>query len=179
MEALGLLESFPGVNRAIHRDVNVVTEFDDLLQGGEDLLYPPEKRYAADNMWTRAPADELIPGMRNIASTLPEAPSHMMWMLWGPIQNLPDMAFSQQDDLYIALYAVWDNEADDERHQKWVTDHMRGLESHSSGIQLADENLGRRQFRFMAGPSVARLEALRTRYDPSGLFHSYMGGAAC
>ena len=175
LEALAALETFPGIGRAIRRDVNVLTEFDDLLQGGEDLLYPPGKLYAADNMWTAAPADDLIPGMRRIASTLPAAPSHMMWMLWGPVEDLPDMAFSQQDDLYVALYAVWEKSSEDERHQSWVTEHMRSLEPLASGIQLADENLGRRPFRFMAEANLARLEALRSRHDPDGLFHSYMG----
>ena len=99
-------------SKAIKRDVNIVAEFDDLLQGGEELLYPRERRYAVDNMWTRPPP-ELIPQMRGIADTLLPAPSHMMWMLWGPTQSLPDMAFSMQDDLYIALYAVGDDQAED------------------------------------------------------------------
>ena len=156
------------------RDVNVVTELDDLLQGGEDLLYPHGRRWAVDNMWTGAPADKLIPAMRDIATTLPPPPSHMMWMLWGPPQSLPDMAFSMQDDLYIALYAVADDASDDATHQAWVTQHMRNLEPLASGIQLADENLGARPFRFMAEDNFKRLQAIRARYDPGELFHSYM-----
>src|SRR5262245_17077715 len=97
MAALALLETCPVVGKAIKHEVNIVTEFDDLLQGGEELLYPRERRYASDNMWTSAPSHALLPGMRKIASTLPRAPSHMMWMLWGPPQPLPDMAFSMQD----------------------------------------------------------------------------------
>jgi FAD/FMN-containing dehydrogenase len=148
---------------------------DDLLQGAEDLLYPRERRWAVDNMWTSAPADDLLPGMRKIAATLPRAPSNMMWMLWGPPQPLPDMAFSKQDDLYIALYAIWQDRAEDAAHQAWVTDHMRSLERFSSGIQLADENLGARPFRFLDDANFARLQELRAEHDPNGLFHSYMG----
>lgn len=175
IEALATLETCPVVGKAVKRDVNVITDFDELMQGGEDLLYPRGYRYAADNMWTNAPADDLLPGMRKIAATLPRAPSHMMWMLWGPPQPLPDMAFSMQDNLYVALYSVWQNEAEDAAHQAWVTDHMRSLEPFASGIQLADENLGARPFRFCAEPNFRRLEALRSKYDPHGLFHSYMG----
>jgi FAD/FMN-containing dehydrogenase len=175
IEALAKLEMCPVVGKAIKREVNVVTEFDELLQGGEELLYPRGYRYAVDNMWTNATANDLIPGMRKIAATLPRAPSHMMWMLWGPPQALPDMAFSMQDNLYVALYSIWQNEAEDAAHQAWVTDHMRGLEPFSSGIQLADENLGARPFRFCADPNLRRLQALRSKYDPDGMFHSYMG----
>jgi hypothetical protein len=172
--ALADLETCPAVSKALVRDVNVVTEFDELIAKGEEFLYPPGRRYAADNMWTSASAEQLLPGMRKIAATLPAPPSHMMWMLWGPPQKLPDMAFSLQDDLYIALYSVWDNEADDGLHQAWVTEHMRSMEPLASGIQLADENLATRPFRFLASANFNRLQSLRSKYDPTGLFHSYM-----
>ena len=174
IEALAILEQCPVRKRAVAADVNAATEFDDLLQGGEDLLYPPGARYAADNMWTHAPAEALLPGMRDIAKTLPAAPSHMMWMLWGPTEKRPDMAFSMEDDLYIALYSVWRDAAEDAKHQAWVTDHMKRLEPFASGIQLADENFGARPFKFIADANLKRLETLRAKYDPGGLFHSYM-----
>jgi FAD/FMN-containing dehydrogenase len=175
LAALEKLETCPVLHKAVKREVNIDTELDELLQGGEELLYPRERRYASDNMWTNASADDLLPGMRKIATTLPRAPSHMMWMLWGPTHPLPDMAFSLQDDLYVALYSIWEDEAEDAAHQAWVTDHMRNLEPFASGIQLADENLGARPFRFLADANFKRLQALRTKHDPTGMFHSYMG----
>jgi len=178
VEALSILETCPVLSKAVHREINIVTELDELLRGSEDLLYPVGARYAADNMWTHASADQLLPGMRRIAATLPDAPSHMMWMLWGPVEDRADMAFSMEDDLYIALYSVWQDEREDARHQAWVTDHMRELEPLASGIQLADENLAARPFRFIADDKRKRLEALRLKYDPDSLFHSYMGTPA-
>lgn len=174
LAALAMLETCPVMQKALFREVNIVTELDDLLQGAEDLLYPHERRWAVDNMWTSAPVDDLLPGMRHIAATLPRAPSHMMWMLWGPPQPLPDMAFSMEDELFISLYAIWQDVSEDAVHQGWVTDHMRTLERFASGIQLADENLAARPFRFMGDSNFARLQALRTKYDPHNLFHSFM-----
>jgi FAD/FMN-containing dehydrogenase len=52
---------------------------------------------------------------------------------------------------------------------------MRALQAHSVGIQLADENLGRRPMPFMAPDNLARLDALRARFDPEGRFNPYMG----
>lgn len=178
IEALSILETCPVLAKAVHREINIETELNELLQGGEDLLYPVGARYAADNMWTHASAEQLLPGMRGIAATLPRAPSHMMWMLWGPTEDRPDMAFSMEDDLYIALYSVWRDEREDTRHQAWVTDHMKKLEPLATGIQLADENLASRSFRFIAGDKLKRLETLRLKYDPDSLFHSYMGTPA-
>jgi hypothetical protein len=172
--ALALLETCPMLGKAVMRETNVVTELDGLLQGGEDLLYPQGAHYAADNMWTSAPADALLPGMRKIAETLPPAPSHMMWMLWGPTQPRPEMAFSMESDLYIALYGISPDAAGTAASQAWVTDRMRELEPLADGIQLADENLAARPFRFMDEGRLARVEALRAEYDRGGLFHSYM-----
>ena len=175
VEALKALETCPVVKKALIRDVNVVTEYDDLLAGGEEMLYPRQRRYAADNMWTNATGKELLPGMRRIASTLPNAPSHMMWMLWGPNEKRPDMAFSLEADLYIALYSIWENPVEDDKHQAWVTERMKELEPFSAGIQVADENLAARPARFLADANHRRLETLRAKYDPNGAFYSHMG----
>ena len=45
----------------------------------------------------------------------------------------------------------------------------------SLGVQLADENLGRRPARFTKDTNLARLDQLRSTFDPQGLFNSYMG----
>jgi hypothetical protein len=177
IEAQKPLDTCPVVGKALIRDVNVVTEFDELLAKGEEVLYPRGRRYAADNMWTNASAEELLPGMRRIAATLPAAPSHMMWMLWGPPERRPDMAFSLESDLYIALYSVWENAAEDAEHQAWVTDRMTELEPFSDGIQAADENLAARPFRYLAESNHRQLEALRAKHDPRGVFHTHMGPA--
>ena len=174
-EAASVLDTSPVADRAVTRESNVPTEIDELLAGSAEMLYPVGPRYASDNMWTNASAEDLMPGMRRIAEGLPAAPSHMMWMLWGPNPERPDMAFSCEADLYIALYSVWDDPAEDRRHEAWVAENMRALEPLSAGIQLADENLGERPFRFMSEENLGRLQRLRTDWDPEGVFHSYMG----
>jgi FAD/FMN-containing dehydrogenase len=173
--ALALLETCPVLGKAVMREVNIVTELDGLLQGAEDLLYPQGAHYAADNMWTNASVDALLPGMHKIAETLPPAPSHMMWMLWGPTQPRPPMSFSMESDLYIALYGISQDAAGEATSQSWVTERMRELEHLADGIQLADENLGARPFRFLTDSNFRRLQTIRSERDPNGMFHSYMG----
>jgi hypothetical protein len=175
--ALAILDTCPALGRALRREVNVPIEFDALMQGTEDF-YPEGLSYAADNMWTDAPVEKLLPGIQAIARTLPESPSHMMWMQWGPPEPRPDMAFSLEADIYIALYAAWPGHDDDSRHQAWVTDHMRELEPLSLGIQLADENLAARPARFMADANAEKLQTIRRKWDPDGLFHSFMRTAS-
>lgn len=172
--ALALLETCPVRERAKVAAPNAEVTLADLYAAAH-VSYPDGARYAVDNMWTHAPVAELVPGLRRIAETMPEAPSHMLWMNWGPSPPRPDMAYSVEDDTYIALYGVWGDAADDAANVAWVADRMREMDHLSSGIQLADENLGQRPARFAGDRNMARLDELRAKYDPDGLFHPWMG----
>jgi FAD/FMN-containing dehydrogenase len=173
-ESLAILETCPVRDRAIAASPCVPADLEDLLAASR-VLFPPGNRFAVDNMWTSAAASELVPGLRRIADTLPPEPSHAMWMNWGPAPPRPDMAYSVEDDVYIALYASWSDPADDARYAGWPGERMREMERLSSGIQLADENLGQRPARFISEENMRRLDELRARHDPAGRFHSWMG----
>jgi len=139
--------------------------------------YPDDYRYAVDNMWTHAPIDDLLPGLHRIAETLPPPPAHVLWLNWAPPPDRPDsnMAFSMEDQVYIALYAGWRDVRDDGLHDSWATERMREMQHLASGCQLADENLGKRPARFVKDENLARLDRIRDKRDPKGLFHPWMG----
>ena len=69
-----------------------------------------------------------------------------------------DMAYSMEDDIYLALYAVWTDPADDDRHGAWPVTNMAAMEHLATGVQLADENLGQRPARFVTDEHMARLD---------------------
>lgn len=173
-EALSFLRTCPARERAKLDVPNVEVGIPDLYAAVHES-YPDRHRYAVDNMWTHAPVEDLLPGLRRIAETLPEAPSHMLWMNWGPSPERPDMAYSVEDETYIALYGVWQDPAADAANVAWPAKRMREMEHLASGIQLADENLGQRPARFVSEENLARLDAVRAEYDPDGLFHAWMG----
>lgn len=179
--AIAVLETCPVLDQAKLALPYVPGELADLYAGAH-AAYPDGRRYSADNMWTHAPIDDLLPGLRRIAETMPQAPSHMLWMNWGPgtmpAPERPDMAYSVEDDTYIALYGVWQDPAEDKAGVEWATERMRELESLASGIQLADENLGNRPARFAGDEQLARLDELRAKYDPDARFHAWMSRPA-
>jgi FAD/FMN-containing dehydrogenase len=140
--------------------------------------YPDNHRYAVDNMWTGASPEALLPALKRIVAKLPPAPSHILWMNWAPRLRRPDMAFSSEDEIYIAMYGVWQDANDEAKTARWTLDGMTELAPCASGIQLADENLGARPARFMAETNLARLDQLKARLDPAGRFHTYMGRPA-
>jgi hypothetical protein len=149
-----------------------------MMKAGEKTLFLSNTRWSADNMWMDGPISPLLPQLRKIADTQPPHPSHVLWLNWnGPAQR-PDMAFSMENRTYLALYCGLGKGVDESKHANWATDHMKALEPWSRGIQLADENLARRPARFVSDTNLARLDQVRSKYDPQGRFHSWMGRVA-
>ncbi len=146
-----------------------------LSQTANITHFPPNVRWCADNIWTDAPIDDLLPGLSVIAETMPPAPSHALWLNWYPPRERPDMAFSLEANRYLAVYGEWKHAAGDDRYANWATERMVAMQDHAVGIQLADENLGRRPARFMKDENLARLDSLRVKYDPTRLFRPWMG----
>ena len=177
-EILALLETCPVVDRAKAALPYAPGRMEDLY-AGVHANYPDDHRYAVDNMWTHAPIEELLPGLRRIAETLPEGTSHLLWMNWAPSHPetpaRPDMAYSVEDEIYIALYAIWQDPGRDEANIAWPREHMTSMAPLASGIQLADENLGERPARFLSDAHDQRYDAIRSAYDPDGRFHGWMG----
>jgi FAD/FMN-containing dehydrogenase len=172
--AAAMLDSCPVRGQATLA-LTVPVTMDDLYAGAH-AAYPDEHRYAVDNMWTHVPIADLLPGLHAFADALPGGTSHLLWMNWGPCEPArPDMAFSVEDQTYLAAYAVWADVGDDAAGIAWATETMRTLEPQASGIQLADENLGRRPARFVSDANLARLDAIRADSDPDGVFHPWMG----
>ncbi len=146
------------------------------LSAGAYLHYLPDKRYLADNVWYND-FEKILPGMQPIIEEFPPAPSHTQWTNWGYI-NSPkrvDMAFSQEDNFYLALYGAWSDPTEDDQYRNWVTERMKALEPYSSGIQLADENLKNRPARFISDENMHRLDKVRDKWDPDKVFPEWFG----
>lgn len=173
-DALALLDTCPVRERAVvavpYAPADLTTWYEAVMSN-----YPAGYRYATDNMWTSAPAEDLLPGVRRIIETMPPHPSHFLWLNWGPSPARPDMAYSLEDEIYLALYTVWQDPADDAAYADWARSNMAAMAPLASGIQLADENLGARPARFATDPAMARLDEVRVRYDPHGRFVGWMG----
>jgi hypothetical protein len=136
--------------------------------------YPEDHRYSVDNMFTSAPAEELLPGIRKIIETMPPHPSHFIFTGWKTSADRTDMVYGVEDEIYMALYTAWHDPADDERYRDWAPSNMAAMSHLATGISLADENLARRSATFITDPNMARLDKVRAAYDPDGMFHSWM-----
>ncbi|ORV87514.1 oxidoreductase [Mycobacterium interjectum] len=173
-QALAIFDTCPVVDRAVlkvpYMPSDLPTWFTAVM-----THYLNDYRYTADNMWTSASAEELLPGIHRILDTMPPAPSHFLWLNWGPSPARQNMAYSIEDEIYLALYGSWKDAADDDKYGNWAGSNMAAMSGLATGIQLADENLGQRPAKFASDEAMARLDKARAMYDPDGLFNAWMG----
>jgi hypothetical protein len=135
--------------------------------------YPEKHHWGVDNMWTQASAKDLMPHIKEIAATLPPAPSHFLWLNWYPPKERQEMAFSMENQTYLALYGCWKSAADTARYGQWATEQVSKMAYLGTGIQLADENLHNRTARFVSDEHLQKLQAIRAKRDTTGLFHEW------
>jgi hypothetical protein len=139
---------------------------------------PEGYRYAVDCAWTDAPASALAPLLARMWGELDTVHSFSIWYGWAPQRGLPDMAFSVQGNVYLATYAIYTDEAEDERYRSWVHDRTGQIARHGVGVYLGDTDFTRRQDRFLSDENFRRLQEIRGRWDPEGRFVSYLSAVA-
>lgn len=175
-EALALFERFPLVHRATKRRILQPTNLTERYVSGT-AADPVGYRYSCDNLYTNAPASELIPKMRELFTSLPTPRSHVFWFNWGPVKPLGDLVLSVQGDIYLGAYSIWSDPAQDAEMDAWPVEQMRKLESLSVGGQMNDENMLARPDKYLSDEVNEKLEKLRAIHDPKNVFLSFLTAA--
>ena len=137
------------------------------------MQHYPVANWEADNLWTHASADELLPHIQRIADTIPAPPAHFLWLNWAPTKELADMAYTVEDRTYLAFYGGWLEGGDGAATRRWARDNAAAMESLSTGVQFADDP--GRPSRGISEAAQSRLAALRAEHDPEGRFHRWIG----
>ena len=181
-EALTPLEGSPVLDRALARQVNEPSPFDVLFRdfGG---LWREGRRFASDNAWADADFTDILPRLRDHLRGAP-SPDSFAFAVVGPEpaedapeEELPDMAFSMVGRSFVSCYAMWEDEGDDTANQHWLPSVMAALEPLAIGHYLAETDLtaaDSRAERSFAQPNWGRLQELRRKVDPKGVFPSYL-----
>ncbi len=171
--ALAPLETCPVIAQALVHEVALPTSF--AIERRDQIRQNPEGcRYAADNAWLVGSPAEIVPRIQDAFVTLPNAKTFTLWFSMAPLRALPDMALSLQTEIYLAIYTVWDDATDDASCRTWLANRMKTLEPVNAGQYLGDSDFTTRASKFVSDDHWRRLEVLRAKHDPHGIFHSYL-----
>jgi FAD/FMN-containing dehydrogenase len=143
-----------------------------------DSLLPERHRYAVDTAWTGENAATALDWLREPFSDAPSAKSFVVSVMPPADRSLPDAAFSMIDRTFLACYAVWEHERDDQANIGWLRQITGALAPIVSGHYIAEADLTAertRAPRCFTEPAWTRLRAIRPIYDPDHVFHDYLG----
>jgi FAD/FMN-containing dehydrogenase len=164
--ALDILDSAPVVKKALSRHVKIPFHTGGAIKLGT--------RQVLDGVWTSAPPDQILAAGRDAFLKFPTPQSFMLWLHWGPVQKLKDMAYSLQGDVYLSPNAIYYDAVDDERCAAWSAEMMSKLRPISIGSQMNDENMPVNKGPYLSKEAAARLETMRAKYDPQRRFASFL-----
>lgn len=175
-ELLDPVEKAPFIDRALRKIERIPSTLDDLY-GFSDGMTPKGRRYAVDGVWTDAPAGSVLEAGRGVLDGLPTRESFLLWMLWGGQPTRENACWSTQGRLYFSPNAAWTDPDDDLRNERWAHAALDAMAPVAHGTQFADANPADRPDHGLEAAQASRLELLRRRYDPDGLFRSYLAPA--
>jgi hypothetical protein len=168
--ALDILEGCPVVAKAITRRVKFVP----VPVGNGDGNNPTGARFVIDGAWSSAKPAEILSAIREDFVKFPTPQSYMLWLHWGPVRKLKDMAYSLQGDAYLSPCGVCWDAKDDAACAAWTAEVVRKLRPISIGSQMNDENMVSNKAPYLSKEAAVRLEALRAKHDPDRRFVSYL-----
>jgi FAD/FMN-containing dehydrogenase len=159
---------------AMVQTLNEPITFEGLYYGNEVPF--PQRRYAVDNIY----ADRLDKAVAVLAERAPLAPSRVTApvMLYKGSPKLPDGACSTTGNFYVSCYAQWDDPTTDEANKRWLIDLYETLQPLAVGNYINELNQEGRTHRIRECYTPAaweKLAALRRKWDPAGVFHTFYG----
>jgi len=160
---------------AVHAEHHVHTPMDALFESMGNA-FPVGHRYAADALWVDAEPAKYL-GKLCAPDLVPPSPRSMVLVAIPPAPEPgatpPDMAFSMSARAFVGAYSVWQDVEADAENVAWVRAVGRQLGPVTAGYYVGEVEFGRsgdRARRCFAPGAWEKLQALRRRHDPDGLF---------
>ncbi|MES9815384.1 MAG: FAD-binding oxidoreductase [Candidatus Thiodiazotropha sp.] len=134
-------------------------------------------RYAVDNVITDDPGGTL----RALAEHFKQSTSvhnHVLAAYGTKMKARDDACFSSIGDTFVGCYAIWEDEKEDEMHFQWLDKTLPLIDPFANGHYVNEVESRRHPERIakcFSKENWRRLQALRHKYDPNGVFHDYLG----
>ncbi|MBO9516431.1 MAG: FAD-binding oxidoreductase [Porphyrobacter sp.] len=138
---------------------------------------PDGKRVAADHLWASAKLGELLLAVYDIPLCSPHSTIDLVAYGGHSRVSLPnDGALSVGGGTGAGIYAMWDNAADDADNRAWVRRVDQALDAFRVGRYVGEADLTASPTRLVecfTPEALHRLERLRRKYDPAGVFFTW------
>ncbi len=179
-EAIAALAAGPDAPVLAHGDLDPIP-FEGVSEAF-DVEYPEGHRYLADSFWT----DEGVAGsllrLRDQFMRAPSGKNNAIAVMPGNGSRLglplEAGAYSMDERTLVMHYAIWQDPALDAANREWIGTMSDLLEPIATGHFISEADLiahPQRLERSFLPDHWARVQELRARLDPEGVFHGMPG----
>ncbi len=177
-ERLAQVLAGPMASQALFKETLKAATIDSLMIGSVDAARGLGfGRSHVNTIWTARTAEAATAAAAQV-SRAPSPKSHAVISLRKHTALRDDACFSALDRGFVGCYGVWDKASDDAANIAWSEGSREALQPYASGNYINELDAFRRPDlleRAFSAQAFARLQALRKRYDPQGLFHDFPG----
>lgn len=181
-EATKLLDECPVMDKCLMKTQNEHVVFEKLFDMS-GALWPAERRNQVEAMFSNSSPKELFTAVRDHYMTVPSPETLIMFAFFtGPNVPAPlieDAAFSMSAHLYGGPWTMWKDAADDAVNIKWHKECLKLLKPFVAGHYVSEsdtvdypENIKESY----TTKNYQRIEQLRKKYDPQGVFFNFTDG---
>jgi FAD/FMN-containing dehydrogenase len=175
---LSILDSCPASRDCLLQEPNLPTPID-VLHDACATFWPERHRFLADTLWTNSPAKVLATSRDHFMRAPSSKSSGVFVFSTGKDRSpFPDGAYSMTGDALMLCYAVWERSEDDAANTAWHRAMTAQLDQYAVGHYVGESDIvadQRRAERSYSKTNWERLQKLRQKYDPEGLFHGHFG----
>lgn len=150
------------LSSSVSQETSIQREYDN-----KSKAYPTGQRYKVDNVFLRNDAD-VVSLLEPSFTKLPTRQSLSLWSSMRPRSSRPlnGMALSMQSDHYLAVYVIWEDEADDAWCGSWLSSVMEQLGPQSVGSYLGEHDFQARVSKCWGAEEYQRLVEIKRKWDP-------------
>ncbi|MBS2006084.1 MAG: FAD-binding oxidoreductase [Cyanobacteria bacterium SZAS TMP-1] len=182
--ALAVLESGAMPKKALAKTLNEATNFAKLadLSGA---AWPENHRNLCENQCSKANPVDILMALRDKFTQAPSPKSVIVFCQSTGPKNLltpsEDVALSMDATSYGGSWAIWEKEEDDAANTKWHNEIVSIIKPFTNQHYIGETDYVQDHNRVKESYSAGkwkRMEKIRAKYDPEGVFFGFLGGIA-
>jgi FAD/FMN-containing dehydrogenase len=170
------------VKKALLKRLNEPSNFEALaIAAGQS--WPENHRNLCENQCSKATLSNMLMALRDKIIGAPSAKSVIVFCLSTSPKNLlepnANIALSMDATSYGGSWAIWEKADDDAANVKWQDEVVAIMKPFTSQHYIGETDIIQDPSRVQESYSAEkwqRLEEIRAKYDPEGVFFGFLGG---
>ena len=168
--------------KCLAKKLNEPSSFE-ILSEISGITWPEHHRNLCENQCSKAKPVDILMALRDKIIDAPSRKSVIVFCQSTGQHNLleanTEIALSMEGQSYGGCWAIWEKPEDDAANIKWQNEVCAILKKFTNTHYIGETDIVQDPTRIQNSYTSAKwkkLEQIRAKYDPQGLFFGYLGG---